>query len=291
MSVYALSASSTLDPSEVRIEELDGSLGPARLPSLAHTFHVTAAQMRALFFDSYDLGYLVEYFASRQLPLRVVTHPVETNTCFEKAELLGADWSPLDVIKAVYLRDSDNGNVHAFAVPETGCFLDRDRLRNLLGGPSSVGPLAVSEVLPRNMVLGTCSPFVTDADARSTDVVLSAIVFDSETLMEKKHDRTLDDFSFGLDRRFSLQMSYFHAYKVLKHHYPSLVQSEEIMGVTCTERLVRSRGRLKINYDIESLSYRIAKRLDEISRSVSLSSSNDHIDEVGLERRSIAPAE
>lgn len=69
---------------------------------------------------------------------------------------------------------------------------------------------------------------------------------------------------------------------MLKKLYPSAVRCEEIMGAKCTERLVRSQGRLRITYDIETASYRVAKRLEEISRSVSLSISNDQIDEVGL---------
>ena len=214
---------------------------------------------------------------SRDLPLRVVTHPVETNTCFDKAALLGPDWSPLNVIKAIYLQDTETSLVYGFVVPETGCFLDRNRLRHAIGGRENVGTLEVSPVLPKNMALGTCSPSHSHCAIPS-----GALVFDLETLIEKKHDRTLDDFSFGVDHRMSVQMNYYHCFKMMKHRCPSLVRAEEIMGAKCAERLVRSRGRLRITYEVESASYRIAKRLDEISRSVSLSISNDLIDEVGL---------
>jgi hypothetical protein len=46
--------------------------------STAHVVDVTPAQMRSLFLDRYDLEYVVDYFLARSLPLRVVTHPRET---------------------------------------------------------------------------------------------------------------------------------------------------------------------------------------------------------------------
>jgi hypothetical protein len=290
MTIYRLSAKPTIDLATFRMSEEDTSLGSTRASSLAHVVDVSPAQLTTLFFEAYGLSYVVEYFVSRHLPLRVVTHPRETNTCFEKAELLGHDWSPLNVIRAVYLQDTQTAALYAAIVPETGCFLDRNRVRQVLGGESELGALEVSPVLPRNMILGTCSPFVEEEDVRSASNPVTAIVFDSETLFEKKHDDTLDDFSLGKDRRMSVQMNYYHCFKMLKHVYGSVVRSEEIMGVKCTERLVRARGRLRLTYDVDTASYRIAKRFDEISRSVSLSISNDHIDEVlGGDPESHAP--
>lgn len=178
-----------------------------RAPHRSSTCRQNSSQ---LFFDQHGLEYIVEYFVSRRRPLRVVTHPRETNTCFEKAEILGSDWSPLNVIKAVYLRDTESAAIYAIVVPETGCFVDRNRVRQALGGSSEIGSLELSPVLPRNMILGTCSPFVVSSDFSSADAPIAAIVFDMETLHDKKHDRTLDDFSFGTDRRLSVQMNYYH---------------------------------------------------------------------------------
>jgi hypothetical protein len=117
------------------------------------------------------------------------------------------DWNLLNAIKALYFTTDDDQLLYSFVVPETGCFLDRSHLKDILGFGASV-EMHKSNELPQNMSFGTCSPFVNGADFIRNGGKVKKIIFDSETLVNKKRDNTLDDFSLGLDHRFSIQMNY-----------------------------------------------------------------------------------
>jgi hypothetical protein len=128
----------------------------------------------------------------------VVTHPEKTSTCFEKAELLG--WDPLNVIKALYFEDIVTGALYATVVPETGCFVDVAVLSEILG-VTTPAQLRKASSFPRNMERGTCSPFVTPVDLAGHGGRLAKLLFDTGSLVGKRGNGVLDDFSFGLDHR------------------------------------------------------------------------------------------
>jgi hypothetical protein len=267
-----------LGESGLDLERTDATLN-AGVGSLAVSVSLPPADFDRLFFARYGIGYVAAYFRAKKLELRVATHPRRTNTCFEKAELLGA-WDPLNVIKCLYFEHALDGSLYAIVTPETGCFVDRARIAGLLRVEAAALRKATS--LPRNMEPGTCSPFVVKEDLRAEGGKLVKIVFDTETLVTKKHDSTLDDFSFGLDHRMSVQLNYYHCFKMLKALYPETVVDEELLTLSFKEVLVRSRGRLKITYEFNSLSYRIAKFINGIHGHGDVSIINDHVDELDL---------
>src|SRR5579883_1217066 len=191
--------------------ERDPTLTDQRAGSLAQEFKLHPQEMDRLFFARYGIGYIAESVASKKGTFRVVTHPKKTNTCFEKADLLGS-WDPLDVVKCLYFEREDTGTLAAVVIPETGCFVDRARVAAALNleDPSV---LRKASRFPRNMEPGTCSPFIVAEDLVKNGGPVEKIFFDTETLVTKKHDQTLDDFSFGLDHRMSVQMNYYLCFK------------------------------------------------------------------------------
>ncbi len=283
MSVYyidnkmAPSAEPALD-----IEKNDPSLNGQKTGSFLNEFRLNIEDLNRLFFSRYEIDYISQYFSLRNLEFRVVTHSCETNTCFEKAELLGS-WDPLNVIKALYFEYSEDDSLYVVVVPETGCFINRARLKDVLNLPGD-GFLKKANVLPKYMSFGTCSPFITKEDLKINGGRIEKIIFDSETLNIKKNDKNLDDFSFGLDHRMSIQMNYYHCYNMLMKIYPAVVAEEEILNLSFKEKLIRNNGKINIAYEFHSLNYRTARFINSIHGYGDVSIINDYIDELDLPR-------
>jgi hypothetical protein len=260
-------------------ERADPSLNSDASGSLDRVFRLTPAQFDTAFLQPYQIGYIVAYLTRHRLEWRVVTHPRQTDTCFEKAALL--DWNPLNVIKALYFEDARDGALYAVVVPETGCFVDRDHLATIFG-IDDAARLRKTMTFPRFMERGTCSPFIVEDDRIGRGGRVKKIVFDGETLAHKRHDAALDDFSFGLDHRMSIQLNYFHCYQLLLERYGDLIDEADLLTLRFKEILVRNKGRLKITYEFNSLSYRIAVVLNGMHGHGDVSVVNDHVDELDL---------
>jgi hypothetical protein len=256
----------------------DPSLNGEDAPSLERPLRLCGADFSAAFLAPYGLDYLLPYFKERRAELRVVTHPRQTKTCFEKAELLG--WDPLRIIKALYFERLSDGRLFAVVAPETGCFVDRARLAEALGVPQSELRKAVT--LPAHMLVGTCSPFIAAGDAGSGGGRVAKILFDAQTLVEKRQEAEVDDFSFGTDHRMSIQLNYYHCYRLVRARYPDVVQEEDLLPLSFKEVVVRTKGRLKVAYDFQSLSYRIAKFINSNHGHGDVSISNDCVDELDV---------
>ena len=279
MSIYTISQEES-DLSTELFEQSDPSLNGNNYDSLQVRFDLSRENINTLFFDAYNISYISKYAQDRDIKLRVVTHPVKTNTCYEKARLFGK-WNPLNIIKALYFECPVEGHLYAVVVPETGCFMDRSHLSQLLSLPNGVA-LAKAKRLPRNMSYGTCSPFITKDDLLENGGKVAKIIFDSESLVSKKHDNGLDDFSFGLDHRFSLHLNYYHCYKMLKGEFKNSVIAEDVLSLSFCEKFIRKNGQIKVNYDFKTLNYRTAKFINSIHGYGDVVVENDHLDELDL---------
>ncbi len=248
-------------------------------PSLANTVDLDRETFRRRFLTEHALDYIADYFAKPGTGCRVVTHPSETVTCYEKAQLLG-DFSPLRVVKTLYFEHPDTAGLWGIVVPETGCFLDRASIQKLL---DTIEKPRVATRLPAGMSVGTCSPFVTDQHlSHDAGVRVERLVFDSETLVMKRHERSIDDFSFVEDKRLSLQMNYFDCFDMLRQRHPELVVDREVLTTSFKETFVRRKGRLTITYDIASISYRMASVMHAMHADGDVSVTNDYVDELDL---------
>ncbi len=283
MSIYHIDNKlPSLADSNLDIETKDPSLNGQMAGSLLNEFNLNLNDFNRLFFLRYKIDYISKYLSSKNLEFRVLTHPCETNTCFEKAELLGS-WDPLNVIKALYFEYSAANSLYAIVIPETGCFINRARLKDVLNLTGD-GFFKKANVLPQYMSFGTCSPFITKEDLKINGGRIEKIIFDSETLHVKKDDKTLDDFSFGLDHRISVQMNYYHCYKMLKKIYPDIVEEKEILNLSFKEKLIRNNGKINITYEFNSLNFRTARFINSIHGYGDVSIINDYIDELDLPR-------
>ncbi len=281
MSSYRLkSQAPPLTPEDYDIEKRDPSLNSQSLKSLVNEHQVNGETFRKLFLSQYGLEYIADYFEKSQDECRIVTHPKKTNTCYEKAELLG-EWSPLNVIKALYFECPDTGALYAIVTPETGCFIDRSQVKSALRIHPETDLRKASD-LPKGMNFGTCSPFILESDASFNGGRVKKIIFDRDTLVLKRHERTLDDFSYGKDHRFSIQMNYYDCYNMLKRKFRDLISDEDILTLSFKESFVRNRGRIKITYEFNSLSYRISSFINSIHGYGDISIVDDHVDELDL---------
>ncbi len=276
MSVYTLSESGEC-PLDERFDPYtdDPSLNGQKMFALARRYGAGKHDIDRLFLAPYRLEYITEYFSTRG-GVRVLTYPLKTSTSYEKARYLGS-WSPLNVIKALYLQSS-SGELYAMVVPETGCFLNKEAIRQQLG----LDQLVKARSLPRNMEHGTCSPFLTAEDFTGNGGPVRAVVFDTQTLQCKREERQLDDFSFGLDHRCSIQMNYAACFDMLAARYGGGVLDRELLGLTFKENLVRKSGKIKIHYEFDSLNYRTARFIEQIHGYGDVSTVNDYSDELYL---------
>ncbi len=260
------------------IEVADPSLNGKKADSLVNEFRLPREDFDRLFFSRYGISYISDYFSSNQMDFRVVTHPCETDTCFEKAELLG-DWNPLNVIKALYFEHSKDRSLYAMVIPETGCFINKARVKEILHLEGE-GSVQKATQLPKHMSFGTCSPFIAAEDLKVNGGSVGKIIFDSQTLDLKKREKVLDDFSFGLDHRMSLQMNYYHCFEMLREIYPGVIDQKEILNLSFKEKLVRSNGRISITFEFNSLDFRTAQFINSIHGYGEVSILNDYVDEL-----------
>jgi hypothetical protein len=281
MSIYSLDHKVAGITEDFNIEADDPSFNDKKVHSFEHEYKVTPDELKSLFFSTYGIDYIADYFEAKRLPLRVVTHPVTTNTCFEKADILGG-WDPLNIIKAFYFEYSSDGMLYVAVIPETGCFIDKDRIKDILALYEKGSFIKKAEQLPQNMSPGTCSPFIIESDLIPNGGRVAKILFDTETLVYKKNDQTYDDFSFGLDHRMSVQMNYYNCYRMLKYRYPDVIDSDEILSLSFKEKFVRSKGKIKINYEFNSLNYKTAKFINCIHGYGDVTLINDFVDELDL---------
>jgi len=279
MSVYTIDVSSDYGKT-YNIEHDDHSLNGCNSHSLKTQFKLPKKEIDKLFLSKYKLEYITRYIQDRSIPFRIITHPEKTNTCYEKAQLLG-NWGPLNVIKALYFESPIEQHLYVVVIPETGCFIDRSYLTSLLDLPQGV-ILAKAKMLPANMSYGTCSPFISHDDLIENGGKVAKILFDSETLVSKKHDNTLDDFSFGLEHRFSLQINYYQCYKMLKSVFKNAIFADDLLTLSFSEKFVRKNGKIKLNYDFKSINFRTAKFINSIHGNEDVSVENDYVDELDL---------
>ncbi len=280
MSVYTLSGNCNFETEAFDYNSDDPSLNGAGEHSCKVSYNMDKKAFNDLFFREYDIEYITHYFDQKQIPLRVVTHPRKTITCYEKAHLLDSS-DPLNVIKALYFENPRDKSLFAIVIPETGCFVDRKHLAGELDMDQEF-PLAKAKELPKNMSYGTCSPFITEKDLVENGGAVRAIIFDTETLIAKKTESTLDDFSFGLDHRFSVQMNYYHCFQMLKKKFSELVFYREILRLSFKEKMVRKKGHISIDYKFSSLNYRTAKFINSIHGYGDVSIVNDFSNELDL---------
>ncbi len=279
MSVYNLVWGDKSDDITVKdLSSYDNSLNGLKSAALDNQYDIGASNLCSLFLSQYRLDYIAHYCDSRKSPLRILSFPQPSSTCYEKAALLEG-WNPLNIAKAFYLESSLDGSLYAVIVPETGCFLDKAYLRQALNLEEGE-ELVRAEALPSGMSYGTCSPFILPEDLVENGGNVKSIVFDQGTLSLKRREGLFDDFSFGMDHQFSLQINYYDCHAMLKERYPNAVVEADVLRLSFEERLIRKKGRLQIDYKFKSIDYKTAQFINSMHGYGDVSVENDHVDEL-----------
>lgn len=204
----------------------DPTLNGRGASAFAATYELDVESFKKLFLSIYSLDYIAHFFHEKQYECRVMSFPQKTNTCTEKLSLLPG-WYSNSIIKALYFESSSDGSLCAAITPEFGRHVNIKNLQKELNF-SKGDSLIRSTCLPQNMIYGTCSPFITEADLITHGGAVRHIVFDDESLSRKQSEGGLDDFSFGLDHKLSIQMNYYDCYCMLKERYQDVVKSRNV---------------------------------------------------------------
>lgn len=212
-----------------------------------------------LFLERYGLQYISDFALLNKLDIRVIKFEKETTTCQEKAALLGS-WKVSNTIKTIYFFNELDESIIAVVVPETGYKLDINNLKARLNIPDGLS-LRTSKYLPRDMTYGTCSPFIKREDLVKFGGQVSKIIFDDESLIEKSSEKTFDDFSFGVDRKLSIQLNYHCCFEMLKANFGCVVDSLPLLVPSFTKKVGFKGSALKVVYEVTSLNYLAAKRI------------------------------
>lgn len=150
------------------------------------------------------------------IDIKAFRHDIETDTCFEKAKLLG--WNPEQVVKTIFF--SREPDVYGFVFPELGKdspirVNTKEILPEILGISNKQAKDFKNSYCPYGMEFGTCTPFVLEDSFERTNMGrLLRKIFFHEML-----DDFLSDISIGgigeEARKTSLHLKYSDIYNVL----------------------------------------------------------------------------
>jgi hypothetical protein len=166
--------------------------------------------------------YVVEARDKFGINVKAIKHEVATDTCFEKADLLGWDFER--IVKAVFFHKKDIS--YGLIFPELG---ERDF-------PSHITKEIISEVFnitktqakkfknsycPNGMEYGTCTPFILeDSFEKGLERIF---IYDYPELNNK-----LVDISIGGEgeeaHKISLHLKYEDIYKILKYQFGDRIE-------------------------------------------------------------------
>lgn len=69
---------------------------------------------------------------------------------------------------------------------------------------------------------------------------------------------------------------------MLKEMYPDIVMENEILNLSFKEIFIRTKGKVSINYEFDSINYSTAKFINTINRFGNVTIINDYIEEPDL---------
>jgi hypothetical protein len=174
-----------------------------------------------------------EYVKDIREYVQAVKHDEATNTCFEKADLLG--WLADRVVKAIFF--SGQGKMYGLVFPELGTreeperFSQRD-LGVILGYTNKQRKCIRNSTCPKGMEFGTCTPFVPEYafEKDGDSIVLEKIfVHDAPWL-----DNQIVDISIGgygvAAHKVSLHLPYKIIYSLLNKKFGQRIEKKTLLA-------------------------------------------------------------
>jgi len=170
--------------------------------------------------------YVAETSEEFGLDVKAVKHDVATDTCYEKANLLG--WESERVVKSVFLYKG--AKFYAFVIPELDRTLDNNLIKRIFSSNKKIKKQMIglrNSRCPFGMEKGTCTPFVPDYYFDEGDYYtgfLEKIFIHDIPKLEKE----IVDISIGGEgenyHKISLHLPYGNIYKILNYKFGERIQ-------------------------------------------------------------------
>jgi len=180
--------------------------------------------------------YVLDYANIFRKDIQAVKHDFATDTCFEKADLMG--WNPEQVVKAVFLY-GNNGKFYGFVSPELGTrsnqlVFNQKTLSEIFSNKKGYNKNFRKDMLnldnkrvPLGMERGTCTPFVLDYYFEQGDGLTGFLekiyIYDPNNLENKKVDISIG----GLGKEahmVSVHLNYSDIYECLNWKFPGSIE-------------------------------------------------------------------
>lgn len=174
--------------------------------------------------------YILDYSEKFEKDIKAVEHEIATDTCFEKADLLG--WAPINIVKCVFLSGKE-GKFYGFVAPELGerrnspLRFDNQQIAKIFNKKTmkQMGNLSNSMV-PLGMEKGTCTPLVPDYYFNGDGFIGSLekiFVYDSSKLNKELVDISIG--GYGKEaHKISVHLNYEDIYGCLNWKFPGKIE-------------------------------------------------------------------
>ena len=170
------------------------------------------------------------------LEIRAVTHDIVTDTCFEKAELLG--WSAERVVKAILLSKEGDNFFYGFVFPELGTLenpkylIKKETLPRLLSVTKSEAKKFRNYYPPGEIEFGTSTPFLSENFFGANNSTRSKIIkklFVQDVPKLNKHVVDISIGGFGEEaHKVSLHLNYGSLYEILSYKFGEKIQKLDL---------------------------------------------------------------
>lgn len=174
--------------------------------------------------------YVADAVRALEVQIKAVRHDKATDTCFEKAAILG--WPARRIVKAVFLHDEDK--MYGFVFPELGTdkpvyLSSKEVLPRILDITRSQAKSYRNGICPSGMEFGTCTPFVPERELETPDARLKQIFIHHLPSLEAE----LVDISIGgfgpEAHKTSVHLPYGAIHDILRYRFREKIRTEPLI--------------------------------------------------------------
>jgi len=176
--------------------------------------------------------YVAQAASELRIDVKALRHDVATDTCHEKAELLG--WDDVErVVKAVFFYKGKD--LYGFIFPELGSEEDprhidkKETLPKILGVSRKQAKSFHNAYCPEGMEYGTCTPFVLEGsfDDDKDKQLRKIFIHDYKRIDEETVDISIG--GKGEDaHKTSLHLTYSGIYNILRHKFGDRIEKANL---------------------------------------------------------------
>jgi hypothetical protein len=178
--------------------------------------------------------YVAELGEKLGIEIKAVKHEISTDTCFEKADLLG--WSVNRVIKAVFF--GGGGKLYGLICPELGTrdknfYFNKHDLGEILGKTNKQIKNFHNSICPDGMERGTCTPFVPETAFEYDGFTFpldKIFIHDSPEIDKELVDISIGGYG-GEAHKVSLHLKYEDIYHILKDKFNDKVDKTNFLKI------------------------------------------------------------